>query len=865
MAPVAHKHTTFISWALLSYALIAVLLVVFEQMLERHYRSRHAQELQLQTARELNILSAELSGIINSNLSLLQGLAAHISIHPDITQTEFDSYASALFRQQPLLVSIAAAPDMVVTLIYPLEPNRSVLGLDYTQTPDQWAGIKPLSRPGQTTLAGPLELVQGGEAIIGRTAVFTLDGEFWGVVSAPLRTEDLYRLAGLRDPSLTIQTAIRGRDGRGEAGDVFYGDPTLFNDRRNPEVTLSVGEGTWQIVAQPRSGWAVESATIPVLRGATLGILLLLTLLTLYRYRQRHREYHYQRALSDNEALLQEVGKIALVGGWQITTRNGDTRFTYWSEQTALIFGLPASARAPTLGKVLDQFNAKQAERLFKAIHNATYGAPFDIELSLHTESGSSRWVRIIGKPIISQYEPFAVLGSVQDITERKRFTNKIQQQAIYDQLTGLPNRLLLDNRLTKAINKAIRDNSQVAVLFIDLDNFKPVNDNMGHNAGDVLLREVASRIQQTIRRSDTVGRYSGDEFVVILEDVASSKMPVAVAEHILDVLKKPYCIDQKEVFCSASIGISLFPQDGDNADMLISNADQAMYEVKRSGRNGWQFFTKNLQAVSEKRHQLGTQLIAAINNQNFQVFYQPIIDLADNRVRKCEALVRWFHEGKLVPTDEFISLAEETGRINEIDRFVLATATEFLIRLQQQFRYSVGLSINVSPRVFSTKDNSLERWLELITRAAGELSLTVEITERLLIEESDRLMWVLTKLKALGVSIAIDDFGTGYSSLSYLTRFPIDIVKIDQSFVKKLGLEHPPEALTETMIDLSHKLSIEVVAEGVETQGQLDYLKRWHCDFGQGYLFDKPLNADDFSELIERQSKAGASRKSPL
>ncbi len=856
MAPAERKHTTFISWTVLSFALIAVLLVVFEQMLERHYRNRHANDVQVQTARELNILAAELSGIINSNLSLLQGLAAHISIHPDITQSEFNSYASALFRQQPLLVSIGAAPDMIVTMVYPLEPNRSVLGLDYTQTPDQWAGIESLNRPGQTTLAGPLELVQGGEAIIGRTAVFTLDGDFWGVVSAPIRTRDLYRLAGLMEPNPVIDTAIRGRDGKGEAGDVFYGNPALFKDRRNPEVTLPVGEGTWQMVAQPRSGWSVESATIPVLRGATLGILLLLTLLTLYRYRQRHREYRFQQALSDNEALLQEVGKIALVGGWQISTRNGDMQFTYWSEQTAIIFGLSPSTQVPTLGRVLEQFSDKQAERLFKAIHNASYGAPFDMELSLQAASEPARWVRIIGKPVIHQHEPFAVLGSVQDITERKRFTNKIQQQAIYDQLTGLPNRLLLDNRLTKSINKALRDKSQVAVLFIDLDNFKPVNDNMGHNAGDVLLREVANRIHHTIRRSDTVGRYSGDEFVVILEDVANSKMPVAVAEHILDVLKKPYTIDEQEVFCSASIGISLFPQDGDNADILISNADQAMYEVKRSGRNGWQFFTKNLQAVSEKRHQLGTQLVSAINNQSFQVFYQPIIDLTDNRVRKCEALVRWFHEGKLIPTDEFISLAEETGRINEIDRFVLATASQFLIKLQQQFRYSVGLSINVSPRVFSTKDNSLERWLELITQAAGNLSLTVEITERLLIEESDRLMWVLTKLKALGVSIAIDDFGTGYSSLSYLTRFPIDIVKIDQSFVKKLGLEHPPEALTETMIDLSHKLSIEVVAEGVETQGQLDYLKRWQCDFGQGYYFNKPLNADDFSDLIEKQSK---------
>lgn len=856
MTSINQKQRTFISWALLSYALIAILLVVFEQVLERHFHDRHAQELQTQTARELNILAAELGGVINSNLSLLQGLAAHIAIHPDINQAEFENYASALAFQQPLFVSIAAAPNMVVTLIYPLESNRNVLGLDYTQSTDQWAGMDSLKHPGQTLLAGPLELVQGGEGLISHSPVFTLDGRFWGIISAPIRTPDLYQLAGLNEDNPLIETAIRGRNGTGQAGEVFYGNPRLFEDQRNPQITLPVGDGAWQMVAQPTSGWAVASATIPVLRGATLGILLLLTLLTLYRYRQRQQEYQFQQALEANEALLQEVGKIALVGGWQITIRHGEMVFTYWNEQTALILGLPADNQPPTLSRALKQFNEKQAEKLYQAIAEATYGAPFDMELSLTREIQPSRWVRIIGKPILQREEPFSVLGSVQDITERKRFTNKIQHQAIYDHLTGLPNRMLLDNRLTKSINKATREESQLAILFIDLDNFKPVNDNMGHSAGDDLLRDVAKRIQQTIRRSDTVGRYSGDEFVVILEDVRSSKMPVAVAEHILDVLKKPYVINDKEIFCSASIGISLFPQDGDTADLLISNADQAMYEVKRAGRNGWQFFTKNLQAVSEKRHQLNTQLITAINNRDFQVFYQPIIDLTDNRVRKCEALVRWFHNGKLVPTDEFISLAEETGRINEIDRFVLATASEFLMHLQQQYRYSVGLSVNVSPRVFTTKDNSLERWLALITKAANELSLTVEITERLLIEESDRLMWVLTKLKALGVSIAIDDFGTGYSSLSYLTRFPIDIVKIDQSFIKKLGLEHASEALTETMIQLSHKLSIEVVAEGVETQGQLDYLKRWQCDFGQGYYFDRPLNSEDFSKLIEQQSK---------
>ena len=442
----------------------------------------------------------------------------------------------------------------------------------------------------------------------------------------------------------------------------------------------------------------------------------------------------------------------------------------------------------------------------------------------------------------------------MQDITERKRFTEKIQQQAIYDQLTGLPNRLLFQNRLSKAIAKSQRDHTRLAILFIDLDNFKPVNDNLGHAVGDKLLKNVGGRIKACVRATDTVARYSGDEFIVVLHDIQDAKIAVSIAEQIIKAVSQSYSIDANHVFCGASVGISMYPDDGDTVESLVSKADQAMYGVKRSGRNGWQFFTKNMQIISEKRHLLSTQLVTAIDNHEFSVYYQPIVDLTENRVYKCEALVRWFRNGQQIPTDEFITLAEETGRINEIDRFVLATASEQLSSLSKQLNCNIALSINVSPRVFSSKDDSLDRWLALITRAAAELDITVEITERLLIEESDRIMWVLTKLKTLGITIAIDDFGTGYSSLSYLTKFPIDIIKIDQSFIKKLGIDKTPEALTETMIGLSHKLNLEVVAEGVETLEQLNYLRLWQCDFGQGYYFSKPLPIEAFTTLITQQ-----------
>ncbi|UTF61902.1 EAL domain-containing protein [Gilvimarinus sp. DA14] len=837
-----------------AYICVLVIILVFtaELILEKYFKEADYQNKQLQVTQQLTGLTSKLSGLINSNLFLLSGLSAHIGMKPDITQAEFEAYASSIFRQEPLLVNMAAARDLVITHIYPLKQNLAALGLNYRLTEKQWNAVKILDTRGEMVVAGPLDMVQGGEAIIGRVTVFTADDKFWGITSAPILTRKLYQAAGLLQDNLTIEVAIRGKDGRGINGEVFYGNATLFTDQRSITTTLDVGTtGSWQLAAQPRDGWQDASGTIWLLRISFIILALLLTIIVSYRYRQFYNEKNFRQTLQKNQALLEEVSKIALVGGWQITPEKRTFRFTLWNEQTAKIFGLQTDSQHPLTEEVLCQFDKPQANHLRSCITNATLGHTFDTELQVSAKS--DRWIRIIGKPIANTEPPFSVLGSVQDITERKRFTDKIQHQAIYDQLTGLPNRLLFNNRLKKSIVKCRRENKKLAVLFIDLDHFKPVNDNLGHSAGDFLLKEVGNRIRNCIRESDTVARYSGDEFIVILNDIKETKIPVSISQNIIDSISKTFTINKNKVYCGASIGISVFPDDGDSVEELVSNADQAMYEVKRSGRNGWQFFTKAMQVVSEKRHLLRNKLVTAVHNNEFSVVYQPIVDLTDNKIKKCEALVRWQHNGQFIPTDEFISLAEETGRINEIDRFVLKTASEHISSLSKTYSYPIELSINVSPRVFSSKDNALDQWLTILSRASEHMAITVEITERLLIEESDRIMWVLTKLKALGIAIAIDDFGTGYSSLSYLTKFPIDIIKIDQSFVRKLGEEPVPEALIETMITLSHKLDLEIVAEGIETLEQLTMLKKWNCDYGQGYYFDKPLSAVDFEQRIHR------------
>ncbi|WP_049723026.1 bifunctional diguanylate cyclase/phosphodiesterase [Gilvimarinus polysaccharolyticus] len=858
------KRNPAAKWALTICVALLLVATAVEVMLERYFHQSEIFNKQQQVSQQLDTHRAKLVGAINNNLSLISGFAAYIGAHPNLSQAEFEHYAAAVFRQEPLLINISAAPNLITHYVYPPDKNKAILGLDYRDYPHELAVIKTLTQPGTLNLAGPLILWQGPEAVIGRAPVFTDNNTFWGVVSAPMMTQDLYRAAGLLEDEPSVEIAIRGRDGLGEQGEVFYGHGEVFTDPHSVVTTLNIAGGGWQLAARPLHGWVSNNPVFWLLRCSFIIIALMLITTIAYRYRQIRRDFYYRRSLQENEALLREAGKLALVGGWRLSPEKDRLILSHWSEQTANTLHMAYQNSPPTLAQILATFDANQAKALKLAIIAATHGTPFDLELYYISKNTGKCWTRIIGKPILEGTQPFSVLGSMQDITERKHFTNKIQQQAIYDQLTGLPNRFLFQKQLNKAITTAQRNNTKLAILFIDLDNFKPVNDNLGHTIGDHLLKCVGDRIKACIRSSDTVARYSGDEFIVILHDIYDVKVSVSIAEQIIKAISQVYTIGENHVFCGASVGISIYPDDGDNAEPLVSKADQAMYGVKRSGRNGWQFFTRNMQVVSEKRHVLSTQLVTAMENQEFCVYYQPIIDLNDNHIGKCEALVRWFRNGKQIPTDEFITLAEETGRINEIDRFVLATASEQLITLSQKLEYPLSLSINVSPRVFSSKDDSLDRWLALITQASKQLDITVEITERLLIEESDRIMWVLTKLKSLGITIAIDDFGTGYSSLSYLTKFPIDIIKIDQSFIKKLGQEATPEALTETMIGLSHKLNLEVVAEGIETLEQLNYLRSWHCDYGQGYYFNKPLPAEQFVQLIE-QEKLKATNLTPF
>ncbi len=438
------------------------------------------------------------------------------------------------------------------------------------------------------------------------------------------------------------------------------------------------------------------------------------------------------------------------------------------------------------------------------------------------------------------------------DLEERKRVEQSVRHMAHHDALTGLPNRALFRDRLTHAMAQADRYHQILAVLFLDLDRFKAINDTLGHNVGDQLLKMAAERIRSCIRDCDTVARLGGDEFTIIVDDIVEVQDAAVVAQKILDTLSQPFILHGHEVFISVSIGVTLYPNDDENADNLLRNADSAMYRAKEYGRNNYQFYVADMNVKARERLMLESQLRRALDRNEFMLYYQPRVDLFTGRVIGAEALLRWRHPDMgLVPPVQFIPILEETGMIIPVGEWVLQQASSQNRAWQDLGLPPIRMAVNLSVRQFIQKDLA-DSVLAIIERA-GLLPeyLELEITEDLLLENNQTNIVTLTTLRNRGVHISIDDFGTGYSSLSYLKRLPIDTLKIDQSFLRDIENDPDNKAITSAIIAMAASLHLNVLAEGVETEEQLSFLRAQGCNEIQGFSFSHPLTAAEFERLL--------------
>ncbi len=442
------------------------------------------------------------------------------------------------------------------------------------------------------------------------------------------------------------------------------------------------------------------------------------------------------------------------------------------------------------------------------------------------------------------------------DITEKKQSEELIWKQANFDALTGLPNRNMFRNSMEQLLKRAKREKISLALLLIDLDLFKEVNDTLGHDVGDILLQETARRIRDCVRETDIVARLGGDEFAVVLTELTGTSHANTIAQKIAADLAEPYKIDNEVVYVSGSTGITLFPDDATNIEALLKNADQAMYAAKKKGRNCFSYFTQSLQDTAQARLRLSNDLRNALTENQFIVYFQPIIDLNTGSIRKAEALLRWQHpERGIVEPLDFIPLAEETGLINDIGDWVFQESIRWIKQIFGQFQSDCQVSINMSPIQFRVEDETFEmKWLGYLREMGlSEKNIAIEITEGLLLHAETSVTNKLLLLRDAGIQVALDDFGTGYSSLSYLKKFDIDYLKIDRSFVYNLETDENDIALSNAIIVMAHKLGLKVIAEGVETEGQEKILIEAGCDYAQGYLYSKPIPPNEFEMLLER------------
>ena len=568
-------------------------------------------------------------------------------------------------------------------------------------------------------------------------------------------------------------------------------------------------------------------------------------------------------ALSDSETRWRLALDAAGDGVWDWRVQTGEE---FYSDRLLHMFGFKRGELAHSVAALDERTHPDDLAQMAvdREAHFSGRTPTYVNEHRVRCKDGSWKWVLSRGMVVSrdAQGQPLRMIGTHTDITQRKHAEELIWHQAHIDALTGLPNRRMLRQRLNEALAHARQTESALAVVFMDLDNFKQVNDTLGHHEGDALLVEAAHRIQQHMGRTDTLARMGGDEFTLVLAGLPAGADPVAVLgprlDGLLDALQQPYLLGQSEVFVSASMGLAMYPADASQIEDLLRHADQALYAAKGAGRNRWCVFTPAMQAAAQWRARLDADLRTALEAGQLSVVYQPIVNMLSGRVCKAEALLRWHHPelGAISPA-QFIPVAETSGQILALGDWVFTQAAHQVRHWRSVLDAEFQVSVNKSPVQCHRSPALSSRWVdELAQMGLPCSSLCIEITEGLLLDTHPDVTRHLGELRAAGTTVSLDDFGTGYSSLTYLQKLDIDCLKIDQSFVRNLSPGSTDLTLCKAIIAMAHELGMQVVAEGVETEQQHQLLMEAGCDHGQGYWYGRPMPPAQFEAWVRaRQS----------
>jgi len=660
------------------------------------------------------------------------------------------------------------------------------------------------------------------------------------------------------------------------------GQVPLYHSGGDDGAHVHDSEATWAMVSTLNVNgqvWRLQARSTPAFEAATdyrdandvgmLGVVVSLLLAGLVQFavvrnRTRHTLEKYSQALSSSEQRWKVAMESTGDGVWDWNVSESKVVFSeHW--QKILGFAPKELAHKPAVWH--QRIHADDAAEVTALQQQVLEGErdQYAIEYRLLCPDGSWKWVFDRGRVLMHDEhgKPTRILGTLADISKIKQSEEVVWQYANVDTLTGLPNRRLFLDRLDQELQTIKSNNKKLAIVFLDLDRFKEVNDTQGHDQGDKLLFQAGKRLTGCVGNKDLVARLGGDEFVLMLSDATAGYVE-SLAQRVIDALSQPFQLDETHAYVAASLGIAIFPDDAANKDDLMKRVDQAMYASKQKGGNCFTYFTPRMQQNAEQRMRLSHDLRQAISNDEFFLEYQPVVNLQTNMVVKAEALLRWQHPVKgLIPPMDFVCIAEDNLLIVPIGEWVFKTAIEQCRQWRQSLHPMFQMAINKSPVQFATEHRKQNDWLSKVSNGYYEGNMVVvEITERLLLDASSQVSERLSQYQQAGVQVALDDFGTGYSALSYLKKFPIDYVKIDRSFVRELGTSSEDEALCRAIIVMAHSLGMQVIAEGIENQRQLSLLQEMGCDFGQGYYFSPPLLPDAFVRWHQEWHQRSVARR---
>lgn len=792
----------------------------------------------------------------------------------------------------------------VVDYLEPMAGNEPAFGLDVTNNVQEQEAMEQSIRTGKVASSRLLQLAQGtGErrgfavlmpvyragadlstaearrsAVIGDTAAIFSVG---ALVEKILRSENLFDVSGVNislyaaGSPVEAELAFRSGDAPVEKTASLIPAWLLYDQVPSVSRTFDLAGRPWHMVVSAQRGalLAGQHGSLYVLIGGVLFSMLAVAYIqALVSRSARVRQMVEERtaeARAANEQLTRDIAtRIRTEKELQLRHRAIEASANAIIITSAEAPAYPIEYVNPAFERMTGYSAEEMVGKSMRILCRDDTKQPGIAEFKASTieqreghavircyrKDGSLFWNDLYTSPVRDVDGKVTHFVAAQyDITDMKRYEAELEFQANQDTLTGLANRNLLRDRLQQALAYAARYGHPVWVIYVDLDRFKFINDTLGLSAGDTLLKQVAVRLHSCLRETDTVARLAADEFVLVLPERTNENQAIHIIQRIMEAVAKPFTIESHEFFITCSVGMAVYPTDGEDADTLLKHADLAMYRAKETGRNNSQFFTPAMNERALERLRLEGDLRMALEHRQFELHYQPQVDLHNGRIVGMEALIRWQHPlFGMVPPGKFIGLAEETGLIVPIGAWVIRTACKQLKSWQAAGYGDLRVAVNLSARQFAQQD-----LVESIAAVLKECELTadsleIELTESLVMTDIERAIRILRDLAALGVQVSIDDFGTGYSSLSYLKRLPLDVMKIDQSFVRDISVDPDDAAIVSTIISLAHSLRLHVIAEGVETAEQLQYLRQHNCDAIQGYYFSRPVPADQFEKLLQ-------------